>query len=234
MKLTVEKRFNDRALLAEQLAAKVAGQLQEAIDARGKASLVVSGGRTPLAFFQALSRQPITWSKVLVTLADERWVDLDDSASNAALVRQHLITGRAASARFVGLKTPHATVEAGLALASDWLGALPQPLDVVILGMGNDGHTASLFPDCPHLQEGLQTQARLIAAHPASQPLARISMSLSALLNSRQIYLHLEGQDKADTLAKALAGGDVAAMPIRAILGQKQTPVDVYLYQEEA
>lgn len=106
MKLTVEKRFNDRALLAEQLATKVAGQLQEAIDARGKASLVVSGGRTPLAFFHALSRQPITWSKVLVTLADERWVDVDDAASNAALVRDNLLQGRAASARFVGLKTP--------------------------------------------------------------------------------------------------------------------------------
>lgn len=234
MKLTVEKRFNDRALLAEQLATKVAGQLQEAIDARGKASLVVSGGRTPLAFFHALSRQPITWSKVLVTLADERWVDVEDAASNAALVRDNLLQGRAASARFVGLKTPHATVEAGLALATDWLGALPKPLDVVILGMGNDGHTASLFPDCPNLKHGLETRDTLIAAHPASQPLARISMSLATLLNSRQIYLHLEGKDKAETLAKALADTDVTAMPIRAIVGQKQTPVDVYLYQEEA
>ncbi len=234
MKLTVEKRFDDRAELAKSLARKVASLLQEAIDTRGKASLVVSGGRTPLAFFQALSRQPISWSKVLVTLADERWVDADDPASNEALVRQNLMQGWAASARFVGLKTPHATVEAGLELATDWLGALPTPLDVVILGMGNDGHTASLFPDCPNLKQGLETGDVLIAAHPASQPLPRISMSLSTLLNSRQIYLHLEGKDKADTLAKALAGNDVTAMPIRAVLGQKQTPVDVYLYQEEA
>ncbi|WKE67165.1 6-phosphogluconolactonase [Gallaecimonas kandeliae] len=234
MKITVEKRFNDRDALAESLAAKVAGQLQEAIDARGKASLVVSGGRTPLKFFHALSRQPITWSKVLVTLADERWVDIDDPASNEALVRENLLQGRAASARFVGLKTPHATPEEGLGLASDWLGALPQPLDVVILGMGNDGHTASLFPDCPNLRQGLDTQDRLIAAHPASQPLARISMSLAALLSSRQIHLHLEGADKQATLNQALASNDVAAMPIRAILGQKQTPVDLYLYLEEA
>lgn len=233
MKLTVEKQFTDAEALADALASKVAGLLQAAVDSRGKASLVVSGGRTPVRFFEALSRHNITWGKVLVTLADERWVDASDPASNEAMVRRHLLQGRAASARFVSLKTPHASPEEGLELATDWQGALIQPLDVVILGMGNDGHTASLFPDCPNITGNLTTEARLVVARPPSQAQPRISLSLSALLNSRQIFLHLEGEDKKVTLDAALAGDDVTAMPIRAVLGQKQTPVDVYIKREE-
>ncbi|WP_341501161.1 6-phosphogluconolactonase [Gallaecimonas sp. GXIMD4217] len=233
IQLPVSKAFETPEALSEALATRIAEQLQAAIDSRGKASLVVSGGRTPIGLFEKLRKARIQWGDVYITLADERWVDVSDDASNEKLVKAHLLKDAAAAAHFRGLKTPHARAEEGVAMASDWLSNLPSPFDVVVLGMGNDGHTASLFPCSAELAEGLDpaNPARLLAVQPTTAPHQRISLTLPAILNSRQIYLHLQGPEKAQVLAEAASSDDVTAMPIRAVLAQKGTPVDIYLSQ---
>jgi 2-dehydro-3-deoxyphosphogluconate aldolase/(4S)-4-hydroxy-2-oxoglutarate aldolase len=146
--------FNSPVLLAEGLALNVAKLLSEAIAARGNAVLVVSGGRSPVAFFQHLAKQDLDWSKVVVTLADERWVPVEHADSNAGLLKQYLLKGPAAKAQFLSLYSAAANVEQAAEQADRLLAELP-PIDVLVLGMGDDGHTASLFPGSPNLAEAL-------------------------------------------------------------------------------
>ncbi|MGL5359125.1 MAG: 6-phosphogluconolactonase [Shewanella sp.] len=228
IKETVFKSFDTPSALEEQLASRIASQLQEAVDARGKASLVISGGSTPLKLFELLSMKSIDWSDVYVTLADERWVDVEDAASNERLVRAHLLQNRAANAKFRGLKNMFASAADGVDMAAECLSHFPRPFDVVILGMGNDGHTCSWFPCSAELSEALSTEALCLATHPTSAPHARMTLSKSAILNSRQIYLHLVGEQKLSVYRQALENDDVNAMPIRAVLAQRKTPVDVF------
>lgn len=129
-------------LLAQTLAEDVAKALQFAVQTQGKASLVVSGGRSPIAFFEALSRLHLDWSRVQVSLADERWVAPDEPGSNEGLVRRHLLQSEAASAQLIGLYQAAETLGEAARLAGEGLANLKRPIDVLVLGMGDDGHTA--------------------------------------------------------------------------------------------
>lgn len=226
--LPVFKSFEHSDELVAALAQRIAKALQESVDTRGKASLVVSGGSTPVPLFHKLRAIAIDWQEVYITLADERWLPADHPDSNERLVREHLLQDKAAKAKFRGLYNIHGTPEAGAAMTSETLSNLPRPFDVVILGMGNDGHTASLFPCAEELEAGLTTDAVCLAVRPTQAPHPRISLSLSSLLNARQIYLHLSGESKKTVLDEALSSQDVKAMPIRAVLDQRKVPVDVY------
>jgi len=137
------------------LAGQVADLLRAGIRERGRASLVVSGGSTPIPVFAALSELTLAWEQVTITLADERWLDPASADSNEHLVRQHLLQNQAAAARFVGLKNGAATAAQGEKECGARLALLPRPFDVLILGMGNDGHTASLFPEAARLKSAL-------------------------------------------------------------------------------
>ncbi|MBU72983.1 6-phosphogluconolactonase [Spongiibacter sp.] len=207
--------------VARQLAKAVAAALGRRLAEAPRASLVVSGGSTPLPFFKVLSQEPLEWARVDVALADERWVPESDPASNTALVKQHLLAGPAAAARFVSLKQDGDTPEEGMAAVVAALGDLTQPIDVLVLGMGNDGHTASLFPDAPELHRAMTAAEGepAVAVHPPSQPQSRITLSFPLLSQARMTALHLKGDDKLDTLAKAASAVDqVNAMPIRGFL----------------
>ncbi|MCL1142515.1 6-phosphogluconolactonase [Shewanella gaetbuli] len=228
IKESVFKSFETPANLESTLADKIATQLQDAIDSRGKASLIVSGGSTPLKLFQLLSKKPIEWAEVYITLADERWVESDEKDSNERLVREHLLQNRAASAKFRGLKNMFATPEAGAAMSGESLANFPRPFDVVVLGMGTDGHTCSWFPCSSELNNALSTKEVCVAVNPTTAPHARITLSKDAILNSRQIYLHLVGESKLTVYRQALENDDVTEMPIRAVLAQRKTPVDVF------
>ncbi len=228
IKESVFKSFDDKASLEKQLAERVAKQLQEAIDARGKASLVVSGGSTPLALFELLSHKAIEWQNVYITLADERWVDVESDDSNENLVRQHLLQNRAASAKFRGLKNMFNTAEAGVDMTIEQLTNFPKPFDVVVLGMGNDGHTCSWFPCSAEIEQALTTEELCLATNPTMAPHGRITISKKGILASRQIYLHIVGEQKLSVYRQALEDNDAKAMPIRAVLDQHRTPVDVY------
>lgn len=206
---------------AQALANAVAEHLSERLLIAPRASLVVSGGSTPLPFFEALREKPLDWARIDVLLADERWVPEDDKASNTRLVREHLLQGPASEARYLSLKQPGETPADGLAAVEAMLEDLRLPLDVLILGMGIDGHTASLFPDAPELDQALDTDsAEIVAAMtPPSQPQKRITLTLRALSRAGFTALHLKGDDKLKTLKTACSDIDkVREMPVRAFL----------------
>ncbi|WP_163930727.1 6-phosphogluconolactonase [Paraferrimonas sp. SM1919] len=226
--VSVFKEFNQPSELEAALSQKIASQLQAAVDTNGSASLLVSGGNTPKALFQALSNIAIDWQDVFVTLVDERWVPNTDAASNEKTVRENLLQNKAATAKFRPLVNMFETPEQGLQMVTESLSNLPQPFDVVVLGMGNDGHTASWFPCCEQVDECFDTDALLLATHPTTAPNARITFSASAILKAKQIYLHIVGQEKLDVYNQAISDKDIKTMPIRAVLNQKAAPVDVY------
>jgi 6-phosphogluconolactonase len=224
-------RFDSRATLDQELATFAEKTLAEAIKTRGHGYLVVSGGSTPMGFFQALSQnQTLDWSKVTVTLADERWVAPDHADSNEALVYENLLQNVASGAHFVSLYSGDDTPEIGVVTLDAKFSALPT-FDLVILGMGGDAHTASLFPNTPALTRGLDPQSphALIAVHPTTAPHARISMTLARLLRTQNLVLHITGTNKAEVFERAIAAESHASdMPIRAVALQQQTPLQVY------
>jgi 6-phosphogluconolactonase len=207
-----------RKRLAAQLAEAVAEALRADLANQDHALLVVSGGSTPVPFFEALSAVDLPWARVQVTLADERWVAEDAADSNARLVREHLLRGPAAAATFTALTTDDPTPEQGAAEVAERLEGLAWPASVVILGMGGDGHTASLFPDSQELGLALATEAAAVAVRTPSQPQPRITLSADRLHRARRHILHISGGDKRAVLARAMAGDDSRELPIRAFL----------------
>ena len=222
--------FADQQTLCQKLSQRICATLQRAIATRGKASLVVSGGSTPVPLFATLSEISMQWDKVFITLADERWVEVSDKDSNEASVREYLLRNQAKNVRFHGLKNSHASAMDGEKECEDGVALLPVPFDIVILGMGSDGHTASLFPGATRLSDALDMgSGRLcMAMTPVTAPHDRMTLTLPALLDSRQIYLHLSGREKRDVYERALGGDSVEEMPMRAVLDQDKVPVDVY------
>jgi 6-phosphogluconolactonase len=222
-------RYPDLDTLARELADSIAADLSAAIAARGLASLVVSGGRSPVRLFECLRTQALDWSRVCVALADERWVDPTDPASNERLVRDVLLQERAAAARFRGLKNGAATPDLGAVLAWKTFADVPRPFDAVVLGMGDDGHTASLFPGSPNLMSALDgtASAGCVGMRSPTPPQERLSLNLAALLESRRIVILITGEAKRQTYVTASRPGPVELMPVRAVLRQRRTPVDV-------
>lgn len=214
--IVAERLFESRESLAAALARDVADRLRHAIALKGSATLAVSGGTTPKLFFAKLAREELDWAKTVVTLADERQVPESSERSNARLVRQLLLTGPAAAARFVPLyENPAAAL-------------LPR-FTAVILGMGSDGHTASFFPGGDTLREATnpQTRQRIVAISAPGAGEPRLTFTLPVLLDTDFLALHIEGAEKRKVLDEALGDGPMEAMPIRAILRAKQ-PVTLY------
>lgn len=206
---------------AEALANDVANVLRQRLEYARNATLVVSGGSTPVPFFQALSGKTLDWGRVVVVLADERWVPDTHPDSNSALLRTHLLQDCAACAQFLQMEVGEGDPEAALPAIERQLAALALPVDVLVLGMGNDGHTASLFPDAPELAQAMAAanECRVALMTPPSQSRKRITLTLPVLAGARFTALHLKGQEKLDTLATALADlDDPMAMPVRAFL----------------
>ncbi|HET8791791.1 MAG TPA: 6-phosphogluconolactonase [Modicisalibacter sp.] len=211
--------------MAGQLAESVAGALIADLETQPRALLVVSGGSTPVTFFNRLAIFELPWERVDVTLADERWVAENDKDSNARLVREHLLQGPAAAATFHSLTTDDGTPEQGAIAVGERVAQLPWPASVVILGMGGDGHTASLFPDSGELGLALTTDEATVAVRAPSVAQPRITLSASRLHQARRHVLHIAGGDKRAVLAHAMAGDDARELPIRAFLA---CPLAIY------
>lgn len=222
--------FASRPRLEEALCTHICQRLQQGIEQRGEAVLVVSGGRTPEALFRALAQRPLEWQRVLITLADERWVAPDHADANERCVREHLLQHRAAEARFVSLLNGAPTPHEGQGEIEVRLQALPEQIDMTILGMGEDGHTASFFPGAEELAQALapESPAACAAVTPPQAPWPRLTLTLPRLLASREVVVHLYGEAKLPVLQAALAEGEMTAMPIRALLRQDQVPVSLY------
>jgi len=226
-----EHRYADSNTLADALAQSVADDLRSGITARDQATLVVSGGTTPKKFLAKLAQQDLDWPKVTITLADERWVPPTHARSNEHLLRDTLLTARAAAATFVPLYTDAPDPESGLAETAKRIGALPLPFDAVVLGLGNDGHCASLFPDGDRFAQACDAAnpARVSPMRSATAGEPRITLTVSVLVATRALYLHIEGADKQAVLARVRAGeGAYARSPLRALLRAAHVPLNVY------
>lgn len=219
------------------LAQDIAQRLATAIETRGFGVLSVSGGKSPVALFEALRVIDIDWSRVRVTLADERCVPRIHPDSNAFLVQTHLLQDFAAKAHLVPMVTATAeplappSTQAKIAAAALLAAGTA---DVLVLGMGADGHTASLFPEAPNLTDALDLNSRQgcvaieLAHPPANAPYVRITQTLAQLLTARHIALPLSGADKLNTLEQAWAQA-TPKLPISYVLQQNQTPVALWL-----
>lgn len=208
--------YSDRREASRLLAASIAERLRQAIADRGEASLVVSGGSSPRELFEFLSTEKLAWSRVTVVPSDERWVSIDDEQSNEHLIRTTLLVGAAADARFVGLYRNTGTPDEAVDAVAGALADVPRPLDVVLLGMGEDGHTASLFPHAPDIQACLDSEAPCVA--PTVGPPARLSLSLAYLIDAHSIDLLIFGDAKRRVFERAETPGPVAELPVRGVL----------------
>jgi 6-phosphogluconolactonase len=210
--------YANAAGLAEAAAAAVAAQLREGLRTRPRASLCATGGRSPGPVYDILKDADLDWARVVVTLSDERCVDETNPQSNARLVRERLLTGPAAKAHLVALwpRPQPGAIEPLL------------PFDATLLGMGEDGHIASLIPGDPALAAHLDpADPALLADVPeglGAPPLARVTLTPRALLASRAIFLLISGGAKRLVIDRALAGED---LPVRVLL-QPQAPVRVF------
>ncbi len=216
------------------LALKIADELRVAIAERGRATLAVSGGKSPIALFEQLRIQALAWARVTVLLVDERCVAHDHADSNTALVRQHLLQGPAASVTFATLFD---TVAADLndealsglvEAANQRLSSIGFPLDVVVLGMGEDGHTASLFPAAPGLDNALASPGPIAWVRPATAPHARLTFTLPVLLMARHVHLPLSGEKKREVYEAAKQAAN-PALPVSLLLNSPACDVQVWL-----
>ncbi len=197
-----EHHFDSVSALDKALADTVVSKLAQALDSRAHASLVVSGGSTPKGLFALLSEAALDWARVTVVLADERWVETDHDDANRRMVRESLLRGTASGATFISLADAYPDTGAALHDVERALANIDQ-FDVVILGMGLDGHTASLFPCSLELQEGLTTTAPALMTQPTTAPHKRISLSRKRLLATHYGVLHIVGNEKKQVLKDA-------------------------------
>ncbi|GGI75450.1 6-phosphogluconolactonase [Legionella impletisoli] len=216
--------FDNAETLNHDFAEQIAAVLQQAIEQRGQAYLVVSGGTTPKPLFKKLSERPLDWKNITITLADERKLPVTAADSNERMVRETLLQNFASKARFISLND-----ESKSFLDIEQTIALLPTFDAVILGMGEDGHTASLFPCSPEIKMGLddETTSAVLEVHPMYAPYQRISLTKKRLLNSRVVFLHLVGEKKLAVFNQALERVDPLEMPIRAFLHHHQCDVQV-------
>ncbi len=207
----------------------IARALQEALAQRERARLLLSGGTTPAPAYAALSRHELDWSRVDVALVDERWLLPDDPDSNARLVREHLLQNRAAAARFEAITQPGRTLDDAVACAN---AHARQPAAAAVLGMGDDGHTASLFPGMHGLDRALGSERPYVAVDARDCPGARqwakrISLTPAGLRYARTRLLLLRGENKRQVFERALADGDPHRWPVLVAL-QGETPLQVH------
>ncbi len=225
-----EQKFENSAVLAIKLASDIAEKLSRRIAENGRALLLVSGGSTPLVLFKHLSEKEIDWSKVVISLADERWVDASHCDSNEKLVKENLLRSKAAAATFLSLTSGHDSPVEGEAVVNERLRKLIEDegysIDVLVLGMGEDGHTASLFPRAKQLDQALDLAQQQYCVAITREDLTppRLSLTAAFLLSAESLFLHIEGEKKKAVLESAMnrkdheSGQDNQALPIAVIL----------------
>jgi 6-phosphogluconolactonase len=226
------QKFDTADAMFHALADEIVAQLKRGVAERGTASFVCSGGTTPGALYDILAGRDAPWNKVVVTLSDERWIAPSEDGSNEKLVRTRLLVGKAAVAHMVPMKTDDASPDAAEGKVGAAIAAVPVPFDVTLLGMGDDGHTASLYPHSQGLENSLDIRdpalVRGVHTDHAVKTGERMTLTLRALLDSQWIVILLKGEEKLRTYNEAVAGTDVQEMPVRALLNQNKVPVQTF------
>lgn len=227
----------DQQSLAENLAGELVVKMDAAIAEKGSVVLALSGGSTPKPLFEVLAEYDLDWSKVIITLVDERWVDEAHELSNATFMKTFLLNSLPDTVRFVALYQPAESVEASLegVLASyctitNSTPDAPRAFDIVVLGMGGDGHTASFFPDAENVSDLVDINAKsaLLSCNSPSTQVERITWSLPMLLNTGFLALHITGEAKKEVFEQAAAGGETTQLPIRSAIFQDRVSLNVY------
>ena len=231
----VEVFVDDREQLFDTIAAEVEQRLAVALADKGRASLLVSGGSSPKPVYERLAKVDLAWGEVQVALVDERWVDESESGSNAAFIKSTLLQDRAGAAPFIPMKNSAATAAQGLDDCERAYQRLPAPFDVLVLGMGRDAHTASLFPQANGLPEALEPNGpnlcAAITAHESDVTgtlVERMSLTLHGILRAKQIVVILTGDEKLAVYREALTSTDFLRHPIAAVLAQRSVPVSLW------
>jgi 6-phosphogluconolactonase len=223
-----EESFASRDVLATAIAARLAEILRQAIAETGSASLVVPGGTTPVAVFDRLAAFDLAWENVNVIPCDERWVAPDHADSNEGLIRRHLLTGKASTARVLALYRPLPTPDVALPDVLRALKVIKRPFDAVFLGMGEDGHFASLFPDRPETARGLalDNPQDLMTLQEPAKGHPRMGLTLRALTDAKHLVLAVPGEQKRVVLAAAKANIHDDRLPVAALLRQTRVTVE--------
>ncbi len=224
----MEHLFESREAASVAAAEKVTCALRRRLDAGQSTSLVVSGGTTPARCFEELAKQDIAWRKVGVLASDDRWVPPAHDDSNEKLIRDTLLVGNAKDADFLPFYAEKIAIEEQCRILNEDIRLAPLPFACALLGMGTDGHFASLFPDAENLKEGLDVNSLTlcIPVQTAASPHLRVSLTLSALARSDEIVLLFFGDDKRAVYEDARNGN--INLPVARLLRQKRAPVSVY------
>ncbi len=224
-----ERTFDTREAASIAAAEHIAKSVARRLDAQGEASVVVSGGTTPERCLEELSRADLDWAGVHVVLSDERWVAPDQDDSNEKMIRETLLQGAAADAALLGIFDADSDAESRCAALTESIRTLPFPFACALLGMGADGHFASLFPDADNLADALDAESASlwVPVHTAASPHPRVSLTLAALSRSDEIVLLIFGDDKRQTL-EAARNANNGDYPVSRLLRQKRAPVSVY------
>ena len=223
-----DRIFDSREAASTALADHIADVLKTAITKRGNGSLVVSGGTSPVAAFHALRQKVLSWRDVTIVPSDERLVPVDHADSNEGMIRRELLQGEATAAQLLSLVGEGVPGIERLAKLNSQLGNIHRPLDVVVLGMGDDGHTASLFPNSPDIGNALNSSDDCVVQQPPHLDIARLSLTPAFLLDASEIILLFFGDEKRAIYDRAAEGGDSRELPVRFLLEQKLVPVTMF------
>jgi len=207
--------------------------LSKAVQEQGEATFLVSGGSTPQPLYQSLSNKQLFWKQIQVAMVDEHWVSSEHETSNERFIRNQLLQNNAKDAKFQPMKTASEVAKDAEVEVTRAYSNLKTPFDVTVLGMGTDGHTASLFPKAKGLDKAVADDSIFCQSVQSNNidmsgdSTERMSLTLNALKQSKIIFLLLRGREKLATYKKAVAGNDIFEMPVRAILQQNEVPVVV-------
>lgn len=228
--------FDDRDSMAHAVSARLVDVIRDAFRRKGRAALALAGGRTPLDIYRRLAGWPLRWDWVDVTQTGEGWVSRTSLERNANLLRHRLFTDQAARANFVPFvgawedDPGHDALVHSVWRADKAVRALG-PLDCVLLGMGADGHVASIFPKSPAsrllLEPQNQSSCSLSPAYPGGPRQPRITLTLGAILRARRVMLVIRGQQKLEIVKRALDAAGPGVPPIATLLHQDHNPIEI-------
>ena len=230
---SIEHKFENRNELLESLYRLCVDELAQVLEREASATLLLSGGSTPAPLYRRLSAADLDWNRIHVALVDERWVAADSEASNERLLRDTLLVGNAAAASFVGMKNSQPSAFEGEDACNIDYAGLPAPYSICLLGMGPDGHSASLFPQAEGLAAAIESKRhcaaiRAIKSEVTGNNLERMTMTPWSILQSRRLVLLITGEDKWEVYREACRTGASAELPISLFIHQDQTPLEVY------
>ncbi|MBE0367492.1 6-phosphogluconolactonase [Pseudoalteromonas aurantia] len=232
MAIINERLFDSKAQMTEALAALLEHGIDGGIQRDGNALVMVSGGSSPAPAYKHLSNLPLEWQKISIAMVDERWVDANHDKSNEAFIHETLLQNKASGAAFITMKNSAHSASIGQVECEQAYQALKVP-DVTILGMGPDGHTASLFPNSQGLPHALQTTEIVCAIDAIESEVTgsiteRMSLTLFGIARSREVVLLISGDEKRAMYEQAKVEGSELEIPLRAVLNHPDINLSVF------